>query len=209
MVAVSMVCAVLVVAACRSAASAQVTPTGRPPYRVGAVTVTTPSVSLAGTVTVPEGPGPFPAIVIASVGGPADQDLPLADALTRRDMIVLRVDGRGTGLSTGDAVTAGREALADDVVALVARIATHPAVNPARIGVLGRGDAAVVAAVAAGRSPTVAFVVSLAGGTAFDAVRPQVTVPVFARPTDPVARPSLLADVMAELAVWIGERRAH
>src|SRR5262249_53091500 len=77
-------------------------------------TVTFPSangaVSIAGTLTVPEGRGPFPAAVLIAKGGGFDRDEQmrnhrpfqvLADALTRSGIAVLRTDGRGVGRSTG------------------------------------------------------------------------------------------------------------
>ena len=88
------------------------TPKGPFPYKV--VEVSYPNkpgaVTLAGTLTEPEGPGPFPAVILISGSGAQDRDetifehkpfLVLADALTRRGIAVLRVDDRGVGGSTG------------------------------------------------------------------------------------------------------------
>ena len=65
---------------------------------------------LAGTLTVPPGAGPFPAVILITGSGAQDRDesilghkpfLVLADYLTRRGVAVLRVDDRGVGGSTG------------------------------------------------------------------------------------------------------------
>src|SRR5690606_17828723 len=96
--------------------------TPRPPfpYRAEEVVIDTPTegVRLAGTLTVPEGGGPFPAVLLITGSGAQDRDetvlghkpfLVLADALSRRGVAVLRVDDRGVGGSTGpldDATTA-------------------------------------------------------------------------------------------------------
>ncbi len=68
-------------------------------------------VHLAGTLTVPPGAGPFPAVLLITGSGQQDRDeallghrpfLVLADYLTRRGIAVLRVDDRGAGKSIGD-----------------------------------------------------------------------------------------------------------
>ena len=76
------------------------------PYKVEEVAYPSKGagVRLAGTLTLPEGKGPFPAVVMISGSGPQDRDatllghklfLVLADALTRRGIAVLRSDDRG------------------------------------------------------------------------------------------------------------------
>jgi hypothetical protein len=66
---------------------------------------------LAGTLSVPNGKGPFPAVVLISGTGHNTRDedvwgheifLVLADALNRKGVAVLRYDKRGVGGSTGD-----------------------------------------------------------------------------------------------------------
>ncbi len=68
-------------------------------------------VVLAGTLTLPSGPGPFPAVILISGSGPQDRDetmfghkpfAVLADYLSRRGIAVLRYDDRGFGASSGD-----------------------------------------------------------------------------------------------------------
>jgi dienelactone hydrolase len=113
------------VAACHSAASAQPPQTGgaRPPYRIGAMTIPSGSTSLAGTVTVPEGPGPFPAVIVA---GATEMAATIADGLTRQNIVVLRAEARS----------------ADDILAMVTQVKNIPSVDPARIGVVGIGPGA-------------------------------------------------------------------
>jgi len=177
-------------------------PTPRPPYRVGAVTITTASVSLAGTVTTPEGPGPFPTVIIARGAGSADLDAALADGLTRRGIVVLRADGRGVGLSTGDAATASAEALADDIVAMATRAKEISGVDPTRIGVLGQGPGASLAALAATRSSSIRFVAAFSAGQDARAILSQVPVPVYAATGDPIH-----PDVLRDLAAWVTSRK--
>ena len=70
----------------------------------------TAGVTLAGTLTLPAGAGPHPAVVLITGSGPQDRDeavmghrpfLVLADHLTRQGIAVLRCDDRGFGKSTG------------------------------------------------------------------------------------------------------------
>ncbi len=67
-------------------------------------------VTLAGTLTTPRGPGPFPVVVTITGSGPQDRDesllghkpfLVISDYLTRKGIAVLRYDDRGTAKSTG------------------------------------------------------------------------------------------------------------
>jgi uncharacterized protein len=66
---------------------------------------------LAGTLTVPKGSGPFPAVVLISGTGHNTRDedvwghkvfVVLADTLSRIGIAVLRYDKRGVGSSSGD-----------------------------------------------------------------------------------------------------------
>ena len=83
-------------------------------------------VRLAGTLTLPPGDGPFPAVVLVAGSGPNTRDEPifgrqiflvLADHLTRQGIAVLRYDKRGTGESTGNYAKATTLDFAADVEA--------------------------------------------------------------------------------------------
>ena len=104
--------------------------TPKPPFPYKVIDVTYPNtpggVTLAGTLTVPEGPGPFPAVILISGSGAQDRDetlfehkpfLVLADTLTRKGVAVLRVDDRGVGGSTGSVSKSTSDDFAGDVLA--------------------------------------------------------------------------------------------
>lgn len=66
---------------------------------------------LAGTLTLPDGKSPFPAVVLITGAGAQNRDeeieehklfFIIADYLTRRGFAVLRYDDRGVEASTGD-----------------------------------------------------------------------------------------------------------
>ena len=145
-----------------------------PPYREEEVMFNNPvgRLNLAGTLTIPAGPGPFPAVLLVSDLGAQDRDGTvgnyhmlgsLADYLTRRGVAVLRYDDRGVGKSGGNSSTATTAMLVSDVQAGLNFLRSRLEVNIARIGVVGHGEGANVALLAAGEPLPPAFVVSLAG----------------------------------------------
>lgn len=144
------------------------------PYREEEVSYKNPAanIELAATLTIPEGKGPFPAVLLMSGSGPHDRDetlmghkpfLVLADYLTRSGIVVLRADKRGVGKSGGDYSTAVMADFASDADAGVAYLKGLPEVNPLKIGLLGHSEGAVEAPMAAVHNSDVAFVVMMAG----------------------------------------------
>jgi len=147
-------------------------PTGKLPYE--AIDVTFPGgaqgVTLAGTLTVPAGEGPFPAAVLITGSGPQDRDesiaghrpfLVLADRLTRAGIAVLRYDDRGVAASTGDFAAATLEDFAADAAAAAAFLRNRP--ESAAVGLIGHSEGGYVAPMVASEDAGIAFVVTLAG----------------------------------------------
>jgi len=142
------------------------------PYDSEEVSYENKGIHLAGTLTMPRGPGPFPAALMITGSGPQDRDESLfghkafwviADFLTRRGIAVLRLDDRGVGKSTGSSMQATLEDMAGDVLAGVAFLGTHKGIDGKRIGVIGHSEGGMVGPLAASRSSNIAFVVMLAG----------------------------------------------
>lgn len=142
------------------------------PYRSEPLTVTNGDVSLAGTLTVPHGKGPFPAVVLITGSGAQNRDEDifgfkvfgvLADHLTRNGIAVYRHDDRGVGQSTGRLAASTTADFGHDALAALARLAAMPDIDAERIGLLGHSEGAAAAAIAAATSPAVKFVVMLAG----------------------------------------------
>jgi len=130
------------------------------------------NVTLAATFTVPQGKGPFSAVVLITGSGPQDRDetllghkpfLILSDYLTRHGIAVLRADDRGTAKSTGDFKTATTADFATDTEAGIAYLKTRLEVDPRKIGLIGHSEGAVIAPMIAARNPDVAFIVMMAG----------------------------------------------
>ena len=144
------------------------------PYREQEVVFVNPAsrLSLSGTFTVPDGPGPFPAVVLVNDLGPQDRDGTvgdyhlmgrLADYLTRQGIAVLRYDDRGVGQSGGNTATATTAMLVSDTQAALNFLRSRVEIKINRIGLVGHGEGANVALLAAGQALPPAFVVSLAG----------------------------------------------
>lgn len=144
------------------------------PYQAEEVSFTNAAagITLAGTLTLPEGEGPFPAVVLISGSGPQNRDeemmghkpfLVLADALTRRGIAVLRFDDRGVGQSGGVHAAATTLDFAGDVAAAVEYLRTRREVRPAAIGLVGHSEGGIIAPVVAAADPEIAFAVLLAG----------------------------------------------
>ncbi|MBU1036114.1 alpha/beta fold hydrolase [bacterium] len=129
-------------------------------------------ITLAGTLTLPLGKGPFPAVLLITGSGPQDRNetifnhrpfLVLADYLTRQGVAVLRVDDRGVGKSTGDFSQATSEDFALDVLAGIEYLKTRKEINPKQIGLIGHSEGGLIAPMVAVKSPDVVFIVLMAG----------------------------------------------
>jgi pimeloyl-ACP methyl ester carboxylesterase len=127
---------------------------------------------LAGTLTVPQGPGPFPVALLITGSGLQDRDetllghkpfLVLADYLTRRGIAVLRVDDRTIGGSTGDVAHATSADFATDVEAGVAYLKTRPEIDHRKIGLIGHSEGGMIAPMVAVIDPAVSWIVLMAG----------------------------------------------
>lgn len=150
------------------------TPQGPFPYTSETVMVANDAdgIHLVGTLTVPVGAGPFPAVVLVSGSGPQDRDetlfdhkpfAVLADRLTRAGIAVLRYDDRGVGGSAGDADNATTADLARDALAAARHLAGDERFDPARIGIVGHSEGAAIAAIVALERRETACIVLLAG----------------------------------------------
>ncbi|MGI4832861.1 MAG: alpha/beta hydrolase family protein [Janthinobacterium lividum] len=149
------------------------TPKGPFPYRSTAVTFASPapSVTLAGTLTEPAGPGPFPAVVLLTGSGPEDRDetifghkpfAVLADYLARRGVAVLRFDDRGVGQSTGTLQGTTSADYAADARTALAWLRAQPGIEKQHVGLLGHSEGGTAAVLAAGQPQPPNFLVLLA-----------------------------------------------
>ena len=187
------------------------------PAREVEVTSSHRGTTLAVTLSLPAGPGPHPAVVLITGSGPQNRDeeiegIPgyapfrwIAEYLSARGIAVLRYDDRGVGQSGGDFATATSADFADDAEAAFNYLRDRPEIAPARIGILGHSEGAMVAAKAAVRQPEVAFVVSLAGTavTGYETIVRQVELILLAagQSPDEAAAAAAQQRVILDLAV--------
>jgi dienelactone hydrolase len=154
-----------------------------PPYATPAayterdVTVGTGEWALPGTLTIPTGTGPFPAVVLVHGSGPADRDetfgpnktlKDLALGLASQGVAVLRYDKRtyvhGAKM-VGEAAKlfTVKEETVDDALAAVAVLRGEASIDKARIFVLGHSLGGMVAPRIAAADPKLAGIIIMAG----------------------------------------------
>ena len=133
------------------------------------------TITLAGTLTLPVGDGPFPAVVLITGSGTQDRDELLeplasirpfaliADALSSNGIAVLRFDDRGAGASGGTPVGATSADIATDAEAALDYVLSRPEIDSAAVGLLGHSEGGAIAPMIAARRADVAFIVSLSG----------------------------------------------
>jgi len=129
-------------------------------------------ITLAGTLTLPQKEGVFPAVVLITGSGAQNRNeelmghkpfLVIADFLTRNGVAVLRFDDRGTASSQGNFKTATSNDFATDVKAAVDYLLTRKEINKKKIGLIGHSEGGIIAPMVANSSKNVAFIVLLAG----------------------------------------------
>jgi fermentation-respiration switch protein FrsA (DUF1100 family) len=159
----------------------EITPPARPqepdrplPYHEEEVTFENAGagIRLAGTLTIPEGEGQFPAVVLITGSGPQDRDetvvghrpfLVLSDHLTRNGIAVLRYDDRGVGSSEGDHGSATTADFATDARAAFEYLVARKETDPALTGLAGHSEGGIIVSMVAADSDDVGFIVLLAG----------------------------------------------
>jgi pimeloyl-ACP methyl ester carboxylesterase len=128
-------------------------------------------ITLAGTLTIPQGAGPFAAAVLVGGSGPSDRDettaghkpfLVLADQLTRKGIVVLRYDKRGIAQSTGNYDQATMEDFAGDARAALNYLKARKDVDPKRVGIIGHSEGGILAAQIAAKADDLDWLVLLA-----------------------------------------------
>lgn len=133
----------------------------------------TDKVTLAGTLTIPKGAGPFPAVVLVSGSGQQNRDseimghkpfFVIADYLTNNGIAVLRYDDRGAGKSTGDHTISTSKNFALDALAAVTCLRKTKGIDKKWIGIIGHSEGGLIAPmVAVNKKSKVTFLILLAG----------------------------------------------
>ena len=146
------------------------------PYHSEEITFenTKDKIVLAGTLTLPERDGNFPAVILISGSGPQNRDeellghkpfLVLSDYLTRNGIAVLRFDDRGTAKSTGDFNNATTFDFAKDVESAIEYLHKRKEINKDKIGLIGHSEGGIIASIIASENKNIDFIVLMAGST--------------------------------------------
>lgn len=185
---------------CRAPLPAALQPSARamPTYQEEDVVVVNyqARLQLGGTLTMPAGSGPYPAVVLISDLGEQNRDGQAADNptdfrllgaigdyLTRHGFAVLRLDDRGVNSSEGRNSQATPTQRAGDVEAALNYLRTRPEVDMLHLGLIGHGEGTSIAMLVAAQPLPPAFVIGLGayGLTGYDTLLGQLEADLQAR----------------------------
>ncbi|MGN6477928.1 MAG: alpha/beta hydrolase family protein [Flavipsychrobacter sp.] len=130
------------------------------------------SITYGGTITIPRTPGAKPALLLITGSGAQNRDEELAghkpfaviaDYLTNKGYIVLRVDDRGVGKTTGSRKTATSADYAKDANAAIDYLKSRKEVNPKKIGIMGHSEGGMIAPMVAASRNDIDFIILEAG----------------------------------------------
>jgi len=130
------------------------------------------SITYGGTITIPRTPGTKPALLLVTGSGAQNRDEELAghkpfaviaDYLTNKGYIVLRVDDRGVGKTTGSRKTATSADYAKDANAAIDYLKSRKEVNPKKIGIMGHSEGGMIAPMVATSRNDIDFIILEAG----------------------------------------------
>jgi uncharacterized protein len=121
------------------------------------------NITLAGTLVLPEGPQPYPAVVLFHGSGPQKRDLFTARWFAAEGIAALAYDKRGVGESDGDFRNVPFMKLCDDGLGAIKYLKSRKEIDAKRIGVWGLSQGGWLGPLAASRSADVAFVIAVSG----------------------------------------------
>jgi pimeloyl-ACP methyl ester carboxylesterase len=125
-------------------------------------------VRLAGSLHLPDGAGPHPAIAMLAGSGPDDRDAwgyftPIREAFLDAGLAVLSWDKPGIGASTGDWHAQTFFDRADEARAALAWLREQPGIDATRTGVWGHSQGGWIAQIVASRDAELAFAIINSG----------------------------------------------
>lgn len=129
------------------------------------------NITLAGTITLPNGQTDFPVVVLISGSSAHNRNqevaghkpfLVIADYLTSNGIGVLRYDDRGVGQSEGKYEMAAYADRASDLESAVAYLQSRNDFNSKEIGLIGHSGGGLIAPLVASRRKDISFIVMMA-----------------------------------------------
>ncbi|MEE8359573.1 MAG: alpha/beta fold hydrolase [Candidatus Omnitrophota bacterium] len=137
-------------------------------YEDREVTFKNKDVTLSGTLSIPRGEGPFPAIVLVGGPGPQDRDefgmfTDMADGFAQNGIATLRFDKRGVNKSGGSFSKFTGGDLTEDISKAIDFLAQQDSIDKEKIALLGHSEGGRYAATVAASNPNVSACVIMAG----------------------------------------------
>ncbi|HKW57351.1 MAG TPA: alpha/beta hydrolase [Candidatus Acidoferrum sp.] len=120
-------------------------------------------VHLGGTLVLPGGPSPHPAVVLFHGSGPQQRDLFTARWFATQGVAALAYDKRGVGESDGNFLAVPFMQLSDDGLAAIGYLKSRNEIDAKRIGAWGLSQGGWLGPLAASRSSDVAYVIAVSG----------------------------------------------
>jgi alpha/beta superfamily hydrolase len=130
------------------------------------------SLRYGATITIPKGKGPFPSVLLITGSGPQNRDeeilghksfAVIADHLTKNGFIVLRVDDRGMGKSTGDFSRSTTADFTKDANVSLDYLKHRKEVDVKHLGIIGHSEGGMIAPMIASERKDIDFIILLAG----------------------------------------------
>lgn len=151
--------------------------TPKPPFSYESIEVIFPGgdkdTELSGTLTLPKGKGPFPALLLLTGSGPQNRNeeilehVPfavIADYFTKKGWAVLRYDDRGVGKSKGNFAAATTKDFTKDAIKALEFLRKDSRIKPQKIGLCGHSEGGIIAQqIAADGKSNPNFIIMLAG----------------------------------------------
>lgn len=126
------------------------------------------SIKFGGTLTIPNGTGPFPALLLITGSGQQNRDeeisshkpfAVIADYLTRHGYAVLRVDDRGVNQTTGDARNATTLDFVKDAETSLKYLLSRKEADKEKTGLFGHSEGGLIATILASQRKDIDFIV--------------------------------------------------
>jgi hypothetical protein len=129
-------------------------------------------ITLAGTMTLPKGEGPFPTVILVSGSGGQNRDEELfnhkpfwviADYFAKNGIATLRYDDRGIAQSEGNFAASTSQDFAEDAKAGLDFLKKHKLVDTNKLGIIGHSEGGMIAPMIAADDKSIDFIILLAG----------------------------------------------
>jgi Dienelactone hydrolase and related enzymes len=129
------------------------------------------SIQYGATITIPKGEGPFPALLLINGSGQQNRNSEIfehqlfavvADYLTNKGYMVLRVDDRGIGKTTGSLVGVTTEDFVKDAKVSLEYLRSRKEADKKKIGLYGHSEGGLIAEIIAAQDKQLDFVLLVA-----------------------------------------------